>query len=162
MGEGDAMLVMDAHWGILYSWLLKCKKKLPQLMTPRPSSMPLSITQLWPGWLENQWLAVLILCPVGLAQPANKTLPVEDIAEYWKAWAAILQMLNLSPETNWSCLREIEFDPDYHPLFVGQCIQAACMIWLRPKFLSKEQIAEAVMVKALHCYTPARGHTSAM
>lgn len=66
-------------------------------------------------WPEDQWMAVLILCLIGLAQQAIDTLPPGDLADYEKVQPAILQTLNRSPKAYLRCLRQREFRPDYHP-----------------------------------------------
>lgn len=50
------------------------------------------------GWAQAQWAAVLIPCLIEPAQQAVDTLPATDLNDYPKVRAAILQMLNLSPE----------------------------------------------------------------
>lgn len=60
------------------------------------------------GWERSKWAAVLIPCLLGPA--------------YTKVRAAILQMLNLSPEVYRRQLQEIDFGPDYQPHAIGQDI----------------------------------------
>lgn len=96
-------------------------------------------------WPETQWAVMLIPCLIGPAEQAMDTLPTPDLGDYKKD--AILQTLNLTPEAYRRCLCEIEFGPDYHPRLIELKMQAAYLMWLRPKVLTKEQTVKAVCIK---------------
>lgn len=54
----------------------------------------------WAAWhLEDQWTAILIPCLVGPDKQAADMLVPKEVTNYVKMHDAILQTLNLSPES---------------------------------------------------------------
>lgn len=60
---------------------------------------------------------------------------------------AVLQTLNLNPESYQRRLREIKLSPYYYLQLIGQKIQATCMKWLWPEKHTMEERVEGVCVK---------------
>lgn len=90
------------------------------------------------GWLEAQWSAILIPFLIGPAQLAMDTLPLQDLCDYKKVRAAVLQRLNLNPEAYLQWLWEIEFGLHYHSHRMGQRIWAARVRWLQSEEHTKD------------------------
>lgn len=78
------------------------------------------------GW-PSQWSAILIPCLIGPAQQAVDTHPLQDLCDYKKVKIAVLQILNLNPESYGRCLCKIEFGSDYQPNLIRQKIRATCL-----------------------------------
>lgn len=106
------------------------------------------------GWAQTQWVAMLILCLIGLVQQEVDTVPEADLNDYTKVCAAILQTLNLSPEAYRPRLHKTEFGPDYRPRVIGQKIRAAGLQWLCLDIQTKEQIVKPILVEHYTVISP--------
>lgn len=99
------------------------------------------------GYPPTQWSSILIPCPIGPAQQAVDTLPLQDLPNFQKVKKAVLQMLNLNPKAYRRCLREIKFRTDYQPWIVTHRVKNMCWKWLQPSKQTAEEVAEDVCME---------------
>lgn len=106
------------------------------------------------GLERAMWVAILIPCLIGPAKQAVDSLAIGDITDNDKVKSAILKMLNLIPEAYHRRLHNIKFRPGYQLQAIGQQIRVVGRRCLYPESMTKEQVAEAVLVEYFMAILP--------
>ncbi|XP_058846008.1 uncharacterized protein LOC131697950 [Acipenser ruthenus] len=98
------------------------------------------------GWPARCWAAQLAPCLTGEAQAAYRALSNVAAEDYPQVKAAILQRLNITPETHCRRFRTYKRPEGTRPRIAAQQLWDHLTRWLRPTERTTQQIMESVGV----------------
>ncbi|EMP33320.1 hypothetical protein UY3_09550, partial [Chelonia mydas] len=94
-----------------------------------------------------QWATLLAPYLTGTAQTAYRGLSMEDTRDYNQVKAAILDALDISPETFQQWFRSQTYLAGIRPQLVAQELKEACKRWLQPERRTVDKVMEQIILE---------------
>ncbi|XP_029770225.1 SCAN domain-containing protein 1-like [Terrapene carolina triunguis] len=109
------------------------------------------------GWAPNHWATLLAPYLTGTAQTVYQGLSTEDARDYTRVKAAILDALDISPETFRQQFRALSYTPGAQPRLVAQELRDLCRRWLQPDRRNPVELTEQILLEQFIHILPSRG-----